>query len=63
MDNKKNNLSIPRNTLRQEPTNSKTVLDNPLAIQEDEKSIELTGSTAAADMNYYFDQVKIQNNE
>lgn len=51
------------NKLKQEPTHSKAVIDNPLAITEDDESIKLTGSTAAADMNYYFDQVKLQNNE
>ena len=48
---------------RQEPTKSKKVLDNPLAIQEDDESLKLTGSTAASDMNFYFDQVKRQNTE
>ncbi|MDD4700315.1 MAG: hypothetical protein PHV07_08725 [Oscillospiraceae bacterium] len=42
--------------------NSKAVIDNSL-IEEEEKSIELTGSTAASDINYYFDQLKQQNNE
>lgn len=49
--------------LKQEPASSKHVVDNPLAIREDDESLELTGSTAASDIHYYFDQVKQQNNE
>lgn len=63
MEEKRKDRIPPRNTLKQEPTMPKAVIDNPLAIQEDEESIKRTGSTAAADMNYYFDQVKLQNNE
>jgi hypothetical protein len=54
---------VTQENTRQEPTQSKQVIDNPLSITEDEKSLELTGSTAASDMNFYFDQIKIQNNE
>ncbi|NLN82386.1 MAG: hypothetical protein GX136_07575 [Clostridiales bacterium] len=48
---------------RQEPTRSKHVIDNPLSIDRDEDSIKLTGSTAASDMKFYFDQIKKQNTE
>ena len=53
---------MTRNNNQQE-TKMKRIIGNPLAITEDEESIKLTGSTAAADMNFYFDQVKIQNTE
>lgn len=50
-----------------QPMNSKRAaenpMDNPLSIQEEGESIKLTGTTAASDMNFYFDQVKSQNNE
>ena len=55
IDNKKqaNNINESR---------PKEVIDNSL-IEDEEESIELTGSTAASDINYYFDQLKQQNNE
>ena len=58
----KRRLILTRNNNQQE-TKMKRIIGNPLAITEDEESIKLTGSTAAADMNFYFDQVKIQNTE
>ena len=36
---------------------------NPLMIKEEKDSINLTGTTAASDMNYYFDEIKQENNE
>ncbi|MDD3692356.1 MAG: hypothetical protein PHX02_00410 [Oscillospiraceae bacterium] len=63
MDDKKRRLILSRNNNKQEPTRTKKIIDNPLSITEDEESIKLTGSTAAADMNFYFNQVKIQNTE
>ena len=63
MDDKKGYKEPHINKLKQESTYSKKVIDNPLTIKEDDESLKLTGSTAASDINYYFDQVKNQNNE
>ena len=54
---------ITHENTKQEPTSSKKVIDNPLSITQEDESLKLTGSTAAADMNFYFDQVKRQNTE
>ena len=35
----------------------------PLSPEDEERSLHLTGSTAASDVHFYLDQVKNQNNE
>jgi len=42
---------------------SKQIIEIPSLIEKEEDSLEITGSTAASDINYYFDELKQQNNE
>lgn len=61
--NKPNNDKESSKRIIEVPAFPKEAVEIPSLIEKEDESIHYTGSTAASDTSFYFDQLKQQNNE